>query len=179
MVLQQTNYRTLGPCHPPIITVGHPIIMTPPWTVGSPILAAGRPPIMTLLEPMAMTSGGPTQNAISVTRAAGSIPIRTVGQHGGRIGPPTCGTSTVTIGQVCISVILAARGIGQCPFQSSLGWSPSIEPSYTSGLWQESGGLPSGRARLSRSFALPSRAPAAHPETTGSRAHTRRTTGGG
>ena len=51
-----------------------------------------------------MTSGGPTQTAISVTRACGSIPVRTVGQQGGRMGPPTCGTSTVTMGQTCMSV---------------------------------------------------------------------------
>ena len=35
-------------------------------------------------------------------------PMRTVGQHGGRIGPPTCGTIPVTIGQVCMSPRRAA-----------------------------------------------------------------------
>jgi hypothetical protein len=37
--------------------------------------------------------------------------MRTVGTHGPVIGPPTCGTTPVTIGQVCISVSLAADGI--------------------------------------------------------------------
>src|SRR5271163_2355460 len=84
---------------------------------------------MTLLEPMAITSGGPTQVSMSVTRAAGSIPMITVVQHGGMIGPPTCGTSTVTIGQVCISVTRAARGICQGSFQicrQSNSWSTSL-----------------------------------------------------
>ena len=65
----------------------------------------------TLNEPIAMTSGGPTQVAMSPTRAAGKPPISTVTAPGGRIGPPTCGTTPVTIGQTCISVILAAGGI--------------------------------------------------------------------
>src|SRR5271157_2686124 len=95
----------------PIMTVKQPRTMTPPWTVGSPMRAAMRLPMRTVGEPMAIMSGGPTQVAISVTRAAGSIPISTVGQHGGRIGPPTCGTTPVTIGQTCISVIRAAGGI--------------------------------------------------------------------
>ena len=33
-----------------------------------------------------MLSGGPTQTAMSLTRAAGNMPIRTVGHPGGRIG---------------------------------------------------------------------------------------------
>src|SRR5436309_6059291 len=85
--------------------------MTPPWAVMSPIRAAGIPPINTVNEPIAITSGGPTQVAISLTRAAGILPINTVGQHGGNIGPPTCGTTPVTIGQVCISPTLAAGGM--------------------------------------------------------------------
>src|SRR5262249_22679924 len=72
--------------------------------------AAGCPPIRTVIEPSAITSGGPTQVAISPTRAAGTPAIITVGQHGGRIGPPTCGTTPVTIGQVCISPRRAAGG---------------------------------------------------------------------
>ena len=35
----------------------------------------------------------------------------TVIAHGGKIGPPTCGTSTVTIGHTCMSVTRAAGGI--------------------------------------------------------------------
>src|SRR6516225_5374929 len=76
--------------------------------------AAIKLPISTVGEPFAITSGGPTQVHLSVTRAAGCPPMRTVGHPGGRIGPPTCGTGGVpgvTIGQVCISPILAAGGI--------------------------------------------------------------------
>src|SRR5256885_4214708 len=73
--------------------------------------AAGIIPIITLLDPFTITSGGPTQVAMSVTRAAGKKPIITVGQPGGRIGPPTCGTTPVTMGQVCMSDTRAAGGI--------------------------------------------------------------------
>ena len=48
---------------------------------------------------------------LTPTRAAGKNPIKTVGQHGGMIGPPTWGTTPVTIGHVCMSVSLAAGGI--------------------------------------------------------------------
>src|SRR5262245_648774 len=81
-------FNSIGSSYPPIITVGQPTT-TPPWTVLSPIRAAGRPPIRTVAEPLAMTSGGPTQVAKSVARAAGRPPIKTVGHAGGRIGPPT------------------------------------------------------------------------------------------
>src|ERR1700722_9253954 len=76
--------------------------------------AAIRPPINTVGEPMAITSGGPTQVHISVERAAGCPPISTVGQPGGKIGAPaggTGGTPGVIIGQVCMSPTLAAGGI--------------------------------------------------------------------
>ena len=43
--------------------------------------AAGLPPIMTPLEPMAIVSGGPTQMHISPTTAAGEPPISTVGNR--------------------------------------------------------------------------------------------------
>ena len=59
-----------------------------------------------------MASVGPTQMHKSPTLAAGIPEIITVGQQAGIIGPPTWGTSTVTIGQVCISVIREAGGIG-------------------------------------------------------------------
>ncbi len=75
--------------------------------------AAGRPPMITVIDPIAIASGGPTQTAISPTQAAGMPPITTVGAPGAAIGPPTCGTSTVTIGQVCISVRRAAGGISE------------------------------------------------------------------
>lgn len=72
------------------------------------VLAAGRLQMKTVEEPFAMASGGPTQATISVTRAAGSPPINTVGAPGAEMGPPTCGTNPETIGQVCMSVNLAA-----------------------------------------------------------------------
>lgn len=69
-------------------------------------------PIKQVVEPGGMmVSGGPTQVAMSPTRAAGMFPIKTVGQPGGKMGPPTCGTGGtpgVTIGQVCMSPALAA-----------------------------------------------------------------------
>jgi hypothetical protein len=85
--------------------------ITPPCAVKSPIRAAGMNPIITVAEPLTMTSGGPAQVHISLTRAAGMNPIRTVGHPGGRIGPPTCGTTPVTMGQVCMSATLAAGGM--------------------------------------------------------------------
>ena len=74
--------------------------------------AAGIPPMITVIEPIAIVSGGPTQMAISPMRAAGMNPIITVG-HPTTIGPPTCGMGGVpgvTMGHVCISLILAAGG---------------------------------------------------------------------
>lgn len=71
--------------------------------------AAGDPHMNTVDDPMMIVSGGPAQVAISPTFAAGRPAISTVGQPGGRIGPPTCGVPPgVTIGQICMSVILAA-----------------------------------------------------------------------
>ena len=43
---------------------------------------------ITVIDPKAIVSGGPTQIAISPTRAAGIMPIITVGQPT-EIGPPT------------------------------------------------------------------------------------------
>jgi hypothetical protein len=51
--------------------------------------AAGKPPIVTLVDPTAIVSGPPAQTAMSPTRAAGIPPISTVGPQGGKIGPPT------------------------------------------------------------------------------------------
>jgi hypothetical protein len=97
--------------YPPIITVGHPITMLPPCAVESPMRAAGIPSIMTVPDPATMLSGGPTHTHRSPSFAAGNPPISTVGGPGGNMGPPTCGTEPVDIGQTCISVILAANGI--------------------------------------------------------------------
>jgi hypothetical protein len=82
----------------------------PPWAQESPSRAAGIPPIKTVVEPIAIVSGGPTQTHISPTRAAGNLPIITVGHPGPTIGPPTCGTGPVAAGQTCISVNLDAGG---------------------------------------------------------------------
>src|SRR5262245_6790046 len=65
----------------------------------------------TVAEPFTITSGGPTHVHMVVAVAAGSPPINTVGAPGGRIGPPTCGTTPVTIGQVCMSETRAAGSI--------------------------------------------------------------------
>jgi len=97
--------------HPPILTVAQPKIIVPPWAVESPIRAAGFPPIITVADPMIMLSGGPAQVHISPKHAAGKPPIRTVRQPGGKTGPPTCGEGPLNIGQICISVIRAAKGI--------------------------------------------------------------------
>ena len=71
-------------------------------------LSIYRLPIMTVADPFMMVSGGPAQVSMSPMVAAGKPPIRTVVVPGGRIGPPTWGTSPVTIGQTCISVMRAA-----------------------------------------------------------------------
>ena len=95
------------------MTCGNPTDILPPWAVMSPMRAAGMKPIITEKDPIAIASGGPTQVHISPTRAAGMNPIMTVGQPT-VIGPPTCGTGGVpgvTIGQTCMSDILAAGGI--------------------------------------------------------------------
>jgi hypothetical protein len=41
--------------------------------------------------------------------------VMTVIAHGGMTGPPTCGTSPVTIGQTCMSVTRAAGLLGMYP----------------------------------------------------------------
>jgi hypothetical protein len=100
-----------NPHHPPIKTVGYPKTIVPPCAVASPILAAGFPQINTVADPSTIESAGPTQTALSPKTAAGIFPINTVGAPGPTIGPPTCGMGgcpAVTIGQVCISVSLAA-----------------------------------------------------------------------
>src|SRR5664279_2264793 len=92
----------------PTSTVKQPSTIEPPCAVISPMRACGIFIVSTVNDPSAITSGGPTHTAMSVTRAAGKPPISTVTAPGGRMGPPTCGTSTVTMGQTCMSVILAA-----------------------------------------------------------------------
>jgi hypothetical protein len=137
----------------------------PPCAVRSPIRAAIMPPIKTVTDPIAMTSGGPTHTHMSLTRAAGWPAIRTVGHPGGRIGPPTCGiggTPGVTIGHTCISPIRAAGGIVSF-LQKVSGYEradfcPDFESSATSG----SVGLASvGSCALSGLLPLPE--PAAPP----------------
>jgi hypothetical protein len=128
------------------MTLGLPTTMTPPWTVGSPRRAAIMFPIRTVGEPIAMESVGPTQRAMSLTRAAGSMLISTVGSQGGRIGPPTCGIGGVpgvTMGHVCMSVNRAAGGIGFTVYFNLVNLVPS---SAVSGSLGASGscGLASG-----------------------------------
>jgi hypothetical protein len=94
--------------YPPIRTVNSPNTITPPCAVMSIIRAAGKPQTRTVKDPNTITSGGPTHVNMSVTRACGSPPVSTVTAQGGRMGPPTCGTSTVNIGQTCMSVARAA-----------------------------------------------------------------------
>lgn len=115
---------------PPIITVGHPRTIEPPCAVGSPIRAAGFPPIITVADPWMIESGGPTQTQESPTTAAGMPPINTVDAPGPMTGPPTWGIGGVPgvcMGQVCISVILAAIAIVQSIYpglaHSAAGWS--------------------------------------------------------
>ncbi len=64
-------------------------MIDPPCAVMSPMRAAGMPPIITVKEPSAMTSGGPTQTHMPPTVAAGIAPMSTVGTPGGNTGPPT------------------------------------------------------------------------------------------
>ena len=58
---------------------------------------------------------GPTQVQLSPMTAAGILQMRTVGTPGPTTGPPTWGmgegTAGVCMGQVCISVSLAAGGM--------------------------------------------------------------------
>ncbi len=94
-----------------MMTVGQPTVMAPPCAVVSPCLAAGIPPIITVTDPCTIVSGGPVQMQMSPSLDAGMLATSTVGQPGGMIGPPTCGTGGVpgvTIGQVCMSPIRAA-----------------------------------------------------------------------
>jgi len=93
-------------------------VITPPWAVESPTRAAGRLLISTVKLPTIITSGGPTQVHMPVTVAAGRFMISTVGTPGGMIGPPTCGTGPVNIGQTCRSVTRAAG----CGILRSLRW---------------------------------------------------------
>jgi hypothetical protein len=89
--------------------------MLPPWAVVSPMRAAGRPQIMTVADALTIASGGPTQTHMSPITAAGIMPMSTFGAPGPDIGPPTCGIGEgkagVCIGQVCMSVSLAAGGM--------------------------------------------------------------------
>jgi hypothetical protein len=77
------------------MTEGKPITTVPPWDVISPMRAAGAPQILTVIDPIAIESRGPTHSARSPARAAGSIPIMTV-EAPIITGPPTCGMLPVT-----------------------------------------------------------------------------------
>src|SRR5437879_806569 len=89
---------------PPIITVTAPGgITTPPPAVGSPIRAAGIPPIITVADPMTMASAP----QLSPRRAAGIPPMSTVGAPGGIIGTGAPMVAVLTI----MSVTRAAGGM--------------------------------------------------------------------
>ena len=61
----------------------------PPWAVCEPNLAAGLPPIKTVIEPITTVAGGPTQVQLSPNTLAGFPPINTLGTPGPIMGPPT------------------------------------------------------------------------------------------
>src|SRR5215210_5515199 len=99
-----------------MITVGAPATIEPPCVVVSPMRAAGRLPIITFAEPIAMASGGPVHTHMSPTTAAGMPLISTFGTPGPVIGPPTCGIGGVpgvAMGQTCMSPTRAAGGMGR------------------------------------------------------------------
>src|SRR5690606_14421156 len=81
-------------------------------------------PINTVGAPITIESGGPAHWAASPTRAAGSPPIKTVGEPGPVIGPPTCGLGPSNIGQACMSVTRAAG----CPAINTVGNPATIAP---------------------------------------------------
>src|SRR6478609_8769219 len=83
---------------PPMTTVGQPGpgAIGVPCKVVSPTLAAGNPPSITVMLPIAMPLGaGDTQTippGIPLATAAGWPPMSTVmAAAAGVIGPPTCG----------------------------------------------------------------------------------------
>src|SRR6056297_1627331 len=96
---------------PPTSTVNSPFKIMPPQATLSPMRAAGFLPIKTDVEPFKIGCGKAGLHMSSI-RAAGSLPTRTVGQHGGMIGTGT-GTGTGGAGggpgvkQACRSRILA------------------------------------------------------------------------
>jgi len=79
-----------------------PIAEIPPAAPAAP--PAPDMPTSTVSQPIAATSGGPTQVRVSVTRDCGIMPTSTVGDPRMN-GPPTCGTGPVVIGHTCKSPI--------------------------------------------------------------------------
>ena len=72
----------------------------------------------TFMAPSRIVSGGPTQVQSPPMTAAGRPEMRTVSAPGGRIGPPTCGTTVAsTRGHACMSPTSAAGS----PPMSTLG----------------------------------------------------------
>src|SRR6478736_10189860 len=102
-----------------MITVGQP----GPGTMGAPCRlwsasrAAGKPPIITVMLPMAIPLGaGETQTippGIALATAAGIPPISTVGTAAaGVIGPPTCGLGPSINGHIAMSPARRAGPVG-------------------------------------------------------------------
>jgi hypothetical protein len=82
--------------------------IAPPVAVGSAILAAGRPPISTVIDPKMMISAP----QLSVILAAGNPAINTVGSPGGIIGvgiPEVAGLLIISVmraaGFICLFVL--------------------------------------------------------------------------
>jgi hypothetical protein len=99
--------------YPPIITVTAPGDMTvPPPAVGSPMRAAGIPPIITLVDPITMESAP----HVSPSRAAGIPPISTVGAPGGMMGAGAPCVAVLTI----MSPTRAANAISFSGFSLSV-----------------------------------------------------------
>lgn len=89
---------------------------------------------------------------MSPTRAAGRLPMSTVGSPGDTIGPPTWGTTPVTIGQTCMSVSRAAGipiGVRRVRAKDF----GSIASSLLFGAWHDEGKLAAVRHAISQTDA--------------------------
>lgn len=87
-------------------------MMTPPWSVESPMRAAGIPRKRTFALPVMIVDGGPTHTHVSPMQEAGRPTISTFGAPGPMIGPPTCGTES-TSAKSSSRLIPAATGFNR------------------------------------------------------------------
>src|SRR3954452_19287814 len=109
---------TLGD-QPPMMTVGQPGpgMIGVPCMLESPILAAGKPPIVTVRLPWAIPLGAGERHTMPpgalFATAAGAPPISTVGTAAaGVIGPPPCGLGPSESGQSAVSPTRSAGPVG-------------------------------------------------------------------